>query len=220
MRRYVMPKVSDNSGRGKVIDTCIAQISKPSSLDVNACNGFSPEPVRGSRYSPPHAHGGSSSEASCSRLCCQTGTPHSCVIVKRLKIHFDLAGLYTCLYSTGVRSTLWVIFQVEDSTTRGDRAGSTNPVMPELYYPSFSCASSTESPWGKKRHRNFSSTHGIEHRKQLGYERSAVRNSYFGTALDILIVGLNFGRPVLRNFTAKDLGGGQRFTSNDEHRIL
>lgn len=116
MRRYVTPKVSDNSGRGKVIDTCIARISNPSSLDANVYNGSEPEPVRGSKYSLPHAHDGSSSETSCSRLCCQTGTPHSCAIVKRLQVHFDFMGLYTCLYSTGVGSTLRAIFQVKDST--------------------------------------------------------------------------------------------------------
>ena len=43
-------------------------------------------------------------------------TLHSCVNVEQLQIHFNFAGLRTCLYSTGTGSALRVMFQVEDRT--------------------------------------------------------------------------------------------------------
>ena len=79
------------------------------------------------------------------------------------------------------------MFRVEDRTPLMvidgmNQAGCTGAVLSD-----FMClmCSIVGREWGQ---RHFSGTHGIEHRKQLGDERSAIRNSCLSTALDISFV--------------------------------
>lgn len=61
--------------------------------------------------------------------------------------------------------------------------------------------------------------HGIKHSKQLGDERSAVRDSCFSSALDISFVKLKINHSVLlRNLVAVSLGRALGSTRDDKHR--